>query len=57
MYPIFGTGYLYEKMAKKIINQEVSIINLRTLVSNIKMNVNNSSQIQIELNDGKNKII
>lgn len=55
MYPIFGTGYLYEKMAKKIINQG-GIINLRTLVSNIKMNVNNSSQIQIELNDGKIKL-
>lgn len=55
MYPIFGTGYLYEKMSKKIINQG-GIVNLSTPISDIKINANDSKQIQIELRNGKIKL-
>jgi len=55
MYPIFGTGYLYEKMAKKI-KKAGGIIHLESGVSKIILNFNNKNQSQVKLKNGNIKL-
>tara|TARA_A100001015_G_scaffold264522_1_gene312233 strand:+ start:63 stop:1466 length:1404 start_codon:yes stop_codon:yes gene_type:complete len=55
MYPNYGTGYLYEKMAKKI-KKNGGNINFETPISKIELNYKNENKILLELNTGKSEL-
>lgn len=55
MYPNYGTGYLYEKMAKKI-KKNGGNINFETPISKIELNYKNENKILLELNTEKSEL-
>ena len=55
MYPNYGTGYLYENMAKKI-KKNGGNINFETPISKIELNYKNENKILLELNSGKSEL-